>query len=57
MVRNSQWLLIKKDIVSVEAAHMQHWTQVLSAYEHNLEFKATQQYSNADALLFLLLPQ
>ena len=40
----------KKTIPQLAAAHLQRWALLLSAYNYQLEFRSSQNYSNADGL-------
>ena len=40
----------KKGVPSLAAARLQRWALLLSAYNYQLEFKPTEQHSNADGL-------
>ncbi len=40
----------KKGVSSVAAARLQRWALLLSAYDHNIEFRTTAAHGNADAL-------
>ena len=46
----------KKGIPSLAAARLQRWVLILTAYDYDLQFKPTQQHSNADTLSRLPLP-
>ena len=46
-----------KGIPSLAAARLQRWALILAAYNYRIEFKPTQQHSNADGLSRLPLPQ
>ena len=46
----------KKGIPSLAAARLQRWAIILAAYNYSIEFKPTQQHSNADGLSRLPLP-
>ena len=47
----------KKGIPFLAAARLQHWAVLLSAYSYLIEYKSTNQHSNADALSRLPLPE
>ena len=44
----------KKGVPSLAAARLQQWALLLSAYNYQLEFKPTEQHSNADGLSRLI---
>ena len=46
----------RKGIPSLAAACLQQWAINLSAYRYKIEFKCTQEHSNADGLSRLPLP-
>ena len=46
----------KKGIPSLAAARLQRWAILLSAYQYDIEFKATNDHANADGLSRLPLP-
>ena len=46
----------RKGIPSLAAARLQRWAIILSAYRYEIEFKCTQEHSNADGLSRLPLP-
>ena len=46
----------KKGIPSLAAACLQHWAILLSAYQYDIEFKATNDHANVDGLSRLPLP-
>ena len=41
----------KKGIPSLAAARLQHWALILAAYDYNLEFKPTAEYSTVTPTL------
>ena len=47
----------KKNIPSLAAARLQRWAIILSAYNYNIEFRPTQEHSNADMLSRLPLKE
>ena len=46
----------RKGIPSLAAARLQRWAIILSTYRYEIEFKCTQEHSNADGLSRLPLP-
>ena len=47
----------KKGIPSLAAARLQRWAIILASYQYEIEFRPTQEHSNADALSRLPLPR
>ena len=47
----------KANIPPITAVRMQQWAIFLSAYDYNIEFRATMKHANADSLSRLPLPK
>ena len=57
LVTDHKPLKAKKGIPSLAAARLQHWAIILASYQYEIEFRPTQENSNADALSHLPLPR